>query len=200
MSDLPGSPDDAHDDLPEDLPDGPSTDGATRWVFPVEPWVALVTSAGLLLAVISLLDTLSVVAQGWSLNARIGPLLRVGFAFGTTFNKDLIGWVGLLVAVLLVSWPAFAGAATTARQDRAAALTIALATACAAIIAVASLLGVAANVKLYDMVGRTLTSSVKRELFMFAFRRVATSGTVLFVGLYALRVRFPRSEMAQPVA
>jgi hypothetical protein len=198
MSDptIPGTPDDARHELPEDLP-ADSLHGA---VFPAEPWVSLVTSVGLLLAVVAVIDTLLVVAQGWSLNARIGPLLRVGFAFGTNFNKDLIGWVGLLAAVILVAWPAFAGAATTVRQDRAAALTIALATACAAVIALASLLGVAANVKLYDLVGRTLASSVKRELLMFAFRRIATAGVVMFAGAWALRVRFPRTSTAEPVA
>lgn len=162
-------------------------------------WVRWVTTAGLALVVITVIDTLSIVAQGLSLGARIGAIYRIGFAFGTPFNKDALGWIGLLLAIILVNLPSFVGAATTPRQDRAAALTIALATAFAVVIAVGAVLGMSANVRLYHLVGRPLGSSVKRELAMFTFRHVAASALVLFAGLASLKTRFTHLRQAHPL-
>lgn len=157
--------------------------------YPLSPWTGWATTAGLGLAVLTAVDILAVVAQGLSLTARIGPLYRIGFAFGTNFNKDILGWAGLLLALILVCLPAITGQATTASQDRAAALTIGIVTAFAAIIAIASMFGIFASLRLYDMADKVTPDSVKRELAMFAVRRVGAGLFVLVAGLGAMRHR-----------
>lgn len=188
-TDLPG---DAEDQLPEDqLPHDPAPEDSIA-AAPRSPWSGWFTGTALALIVIAVVDILAVMAQGLALPARVGPLLRIGFAFGLSFNKDALGWMVLLLAIVLATLPAALGWRTSERDDRTAALVVALATGFAALLALAAVLGVVANVRLYDLSGRELDAGVKRELAMFAFRRIATAAVVIGAGVTAVRMRFPK--------
>jgi len=189
------------DETAPDMPAEPVTEPAD--VLPPEPppprWVGMVTSLGLGLAVVVTAQVLAAIAEGMSLK-RTEPqglsgdtFHRIGYAFSSLGASAVLF---LVVAVVLVSLPAFLRTRTTDRQETLAAAGLGLAVVMAVVIAVGSILTVRYNLHLYSASHRSVPTFVRLQLVFFLLGALGTAGLAVFGALSALGMRDREREPA----
>jgi hypothetical protein len=162
------------------------------------PLVALLAWCGLALAVMATLEVVAIVAQGVAIHqARLGPVYRLGYAFLTNLDTVPLGLI-LLLAVVLVVLPVVAGRATDEALDRQAAFTLGLVASFSLLIAVGSILAVAARVRVDHLRSVAVTSLTWRVLISYLIRNLGTALISLLAAVVALRTRFGRTIAPGP--
>src|SRR5438874_12994616 len=182
------------DETAPDMPAAPVTEPAD--VLPPEPppprWVGMVTSLGLGLAVVVTAQVLAAIAEGMSLK-RTEPqglpgdtFHRIGYAFSSLGASALLF---LVLAVVLVSLPAFLSTRTSDRQETLAAAGLGLSVVMAVVVAIGSILTVRYNLHLYSVSHRSVPAFVRLHLLFFLLGALGTSGLAVFWSLSGLWIR-----------
>jgi hypothetical protein len=179
------------------------TDATEYEVVTTAPWVSLVTVTGFCLAVLVVLLVAIFLTQGLAASGSgFTALHRIGSGFYNNLDSSQLE-ILLIVATILLALPAIGDQATSDRQDRAAALGLAVTSAFAVIVGVAAVLAVLFELKYFHLQspGQKLPSTAQRLLAGYVVRHVGLSVIALVAALSAMKARFaPPPEVADEVA
>lgn len=175
----------------------------TSPVVRTAPWVSMVTAAGLGIALVVVVEVVIFIAQGIATSVTgLSTMHRIGSGFYNNLDGSQLE-ILLILATLLLVLPAIGDQGTTESQDRSAALGLAITSAFAVLIGIASVLAVLFELKYFHLQsqGQALSSTARRLLAGYLVRHVGLSVVALIAALSGMKARFaPPAEVADDPA
>lgn len=162
------------------------------------PWVGLTIWMALALAVVSALQVFGSMLAGLAIgSAPFGAAYKIGYSFLTSMNEFPLG-LAFIVVIGLIALPAAAGATTTPKHDRAAAVTLGLTAGFSFLLVILAILAILARLEFLSVQGQDVSPVTTRVLVTFFIRHAGTAAIAFAASLFAIRSRIDLGPVPPP--